>query len=111
MVASMVYDIIIVDLFFSDVWNCIFRATLHSLLLVCALFMFRYASGDHVAIQPVNNSDMVDEIGRRLNVNLDTVMSLVAEEGNSVCVYVSVCLSVCACVCACVVIHVCSIHE
>ena len=36
----------------------------------------RYEAGDHVAIYPTNNSDLVDNIGRRLGVDLDTLFSL-----------------------------------
>ncbi|XP_076452783.1 NADPH--cytochrome P450 reductase-like [Babylonia areolata] len=36
----------------------------------------RYEAGDHVGVYPVNDLDTVEEIGKRLNVDLDTVFTL-----------------------------------
>lgn len=36
----------------------------------------RYDSGDHVAVYPTNNPELVEKIGKLLDVNLDTVFSL-----------------------------------
>ena len=40
------------------------------------LSLFRYDAGDHVAVFPTNNSEMVEKIGQRLNVDLGKVFSL-----------------------------------
>jgi len=36
----------------------------------------RYEAGDHVAIYPINDSELVEGIGKRLGVDLDVVFSL-----------------------------------
>ncbi|KFM58328.1 NADPH--cytochrome P450 reductase, partial [Stegodyphus mimosarum] len=36
----------------------------------------RYDAGDHVAVYPTNNPELVEKIGKLLNVDLDTVFSL-----------------------------------
>eukprot|EP00794_Sanderia_malayensis_P019243 gene19243-21171_t len=36
----------------------------------------RYQAGDHVAVYPVNDLELVEKIGKLLNVNLDTVFKL-----------------------------------
>ncbi|XP_071178692.1 NADPH--cytochrome P450 reductase-like isoform X1 [Mytilus galloprovincialis] len=36
----------------------------------------RYEAGDHVAVYPVNDSDIVEGIGKRLEVDLDTIFTL-----------------------------------
>lgn len=43
----------------------------------------RYEAGDHVAVYPTNDSDIVDRIGQLLNVDLDAVFSLVNIEGTA----------------------------
>ena len=40
-----------------------------------------YVTGDHVAIFPVNNPQLVERIGELLNANLDTVFSLTNVDG------------------------------
>lgn len=41
----------------------------------------RYEAGDHVAVYPSNDSEIVEKIGQQLNVDLETVFSLVNIEG------------------------------
>jgi NADPH-ferrihemoprotein reductase len=41
----------------------------------------RYDSGDHIAIYPQNDDTLVNRIGELLNVNLDTVISLINLDG------------------------------
>ena len=36
----------------------------------------RYDAGDHVAIYPTNNADLVERIGERLSLNLETVFTM-----------------------------------
>lgn len=36
----------------------------------------RYDSGDHVAVYPTNDASIVNRLGERLGVDLDTVFSL-----------------------------------
>ncbi|CAL1535316.1 unnamed protein product [Lymnaea stagnalis] len=36
----------------------------------------RYETGDHVAIYPINDTDIVEKLGQRLGIDLDTVFSL-----------------------------------
>ncbi|XP_072047913.1 NADPH--cytochrome P450 reductase-like [Amphiura filiformis] len=36
----------------------------------------RYEAGDHVAVYPVNDPELVDKLGKLLNADLDTVISL-----------------------------------
>lgn len=36
----------------------------------------RYESGDHVAVYPINDPELVEGIGRRLGVDLDVIFSL-----------------------------------
>lgn len=38
----------------------------------------RYAAGDHVAVYPINNEDLVLRLARRLRLDLDTVITLTA---------------------------------
>lgn len=38
----------------------------------------RYTAGDHVAVYPVNNLQLVEQLAQRLNINLDEVFSLQA---------------------------------
>lgn len=48
-------------------------------MLFCFLILdrfFRYEAGDHVAVYPQNNSELVEKIGQLLNANLDTVFTL-----------------------------------
>ena len=47
---------------------------------------YRYTAGDHVAMYPENDADLVERIGELLEVNLDQVFSLVNKDG--VCVFV-----------------------
>jgi NADPH-ferrihemoprotein reductase len=43
--------------------------------------LFRYDAGDHVAIYPTNDPELVEKIGQILNVDLDIVFSLVNKDG------------------------------
>lgn len=40
------------------------------------LQIFRYESGDHVAVFPTNNPELVEKIGKLCDTDLDTVFSL-----------------------------------
>lgn len=44
--------------------------------LFLSLCDFRYESGDHVAVFPTNDSDLVNRLGEVLGVDLDVVISL-----------------------------------
>ena len=41
----------------------------------------RYDPGDHVAIYPENNRDLVTKLGERLNTDLDKVISMSSLDG------------------------------
>ena len=43
----------------------------------------RYESGDHVAVYPVNDSEVVEAIGTRLGVDLGTCFTLTNVDGRS----------------------------
>merc|ERR1712116_36713 len=43
----------------------------------------RYDAGDHVALYPVNDQDMVNRLGELLDVDLDTVITLVNVDEDS----------------------------
>ncbi|XP_050429828.1 NADPH--cytochrome P450 reductase [Adelges cooleyi] len=43
----------------------------------------RYDTGDHVAVYPKNSPDLVERLGQLLNVNLDTVFSLLNTDEES----------------------------
>ncbi len=43
--------------------------------------IYRYESGDHVAVFPSNDEVLVNRIGELLNANLDEVISLVNVDG------------------------------
>ena len=49
-----------------------------------------YVAGDHVAIFPSNDPQLVNRIGELLEVDLDTVFTLTNVDGECVCVYVCV---------------------
>jgi sulfite reductase alpha subunit-like flavoprotein len=49
--------------------------------LTAQIFLFRYDAGDHVAIYPTNDPELVEKIGQILNVDLDIVFSLVNKDG------------------------------
>ena len=36
----------------------------------------RYEAGDHVAVYPTNDPELVESLGKRLNIDLETVFSL-----------------------------------
>ena len=41
----------------------------------------RYDSGDHLAVYPVNNSELVEKIGAKCEADLDTVFTLTNTDG------------------------------
>jgi NADPH-ferrihemoprotein reductase len=43
----------------------------------------RYEAGDHLAVYPVNDSDLVERLGKLCNSNLDTVFSLINTDTDS----------------------------
>lgn len=43
----------------------------------------RYESGDHVAVYPANDSNLVNQLGKILGADLDVVMSLKNLDGKS----------------------------
>lgn len=49
--------------------------------LVITVLCYRYEAGDHVAVYPVNDSEIVDAIGKRLNIDLDTIITLTNVDG------------------------------
>lgn len=44
----------------------------------------RYEAGDHVAVYPVNDPELVEGIGNRLGLDLDLIFSLDNIDGTSV---------------------------
>jgi sulfite reductase alpha subunit-like flavoprotein len=38
-------------------------------------------SGDHLAVYPINNKELVNKLGELLNVDLDTVITLTNTDG------------------------------
>lgn len=41
----------------------------------------RYETGDHLAVYPVNNTELVNKIGEKCGINLDTVFTLTNTDG------------------------------
>lgn len=41
----------------------------------------RYETGDHLAVYPVNNADLVKKIGEQCGVDLDTIITLTNTDG------------------------------
>lgn len=41
----------------------------------------RYEAGDHLAVYPVNNAELVNKIGEKCGANLDTVFTLTNTDG------------------------------
>jgi len=41
----------------------------------------RYETGDHLAVYPVNNAELVNKIGEQCEVNLDTIVTLTNTDG------------------------------
>lgn len=41
----------------------------------------RYEAGDHLAVYPVNCTELVNKIGEQCNVDLDTVFTLTNTDG------------------------------
>lgn len=48
----------------------------------------RYEAGDHVAVYPTNNPELVESIGKRLNIDLETVFSLDNVDGKCASIYI-----------------------
>lgn len=42
------------------------------------VFLF---TGDHLAVYPINNQELVEKLGELLNVDLDTVITLTNTDG------------------------------
>jgi sulfite reductase alpha subunit-like flavoprotein len=42
-------------------------------------------SGDHLAVYPINNEQLVNKLGELLNVDLDTVITLTNTDGMKMC--------------------------
>ena len=40
------------------------------------LLLYRYEAGDHVAVYPINDPELVTKLGSLLGADLDTVVSL-----------------------------------
>ena len=60
-----------------------------------SLFFFgwlRYEAGDHVGVYPINDLNIVEKIGKRLDVDLDTVFSLNNVDGQFNMASLSLCL-------------------
>lgn len=45
------------------------------------MLYYRYEAGDHVAVYPVNESEIVEGIGKRLEIDLDKVFTLTNVDG------------------------------
>lgn len=43
----------------------------------------RYEAGDHLAVFPINDADLVDRLGKRCEANLDTIFSLINTDTDS----------------------------
>lgn len=41
----------------------------------------RYETGDHLAVYPVNNAELVNKIGENCSTNLDTIFTLTNTDG------------------------------
>ena len=44
-------------------------------------FISRYEAGDHVAVYPSNDTELVEKLGSLLNVDLDAIISLKNTDG------------------------------
>lgn len=65
--------------FFQVHWKGILglcHSLLNTLYSAWVLLFFRYDAGDHVAVYPINNQELVDKLGKRLNADLGQVFSL-----------------------------------
>lgn len=69
---SQVMDDCLSVLFFFGVWGYLF-------------WLCRYEAGDHVAVYPVNDSELVNLIGKSLDVDLDQMFTLTNLDGRSNC--------------------------
>lgn len=43
----------------------------------------RYEAGDHLAVYPVNNAELVNKLGAKCQVDLDTVITLTNTDGTA----------------------------
>ena len=41
----------------------------------------RYEAGDHLAVYPVNNAELVNKIGEKCGANLDAIITLTNTDG------------------------------
>ena len=54
----------------------------------------RYDAGDHVAVFPVNDAEIVEKLGARLSVDLGTVFTLTNLDGVFFCIFLHLFLAV-----------------
>ena len=53
--------------------------------MLCCLLYCRYEAGDHVAVFPTNDYDLVAGLERKLNADFGQVFSLNSIDGEIVC--------------------------
>jgi sulfite reductase alpha subunit-like flavoprotein len=48
---------------------------------ICECEIIFLISGDHLAVYPINNEELVNKLGELLNIHLDTVITLTNTDG------------------------------